>query len=285
MPIPATREAIFATDAIQPRPKRALMKFLKFVLAHTTPENEERWRSRAEEPLARFLEDEFKLDDELRTLILALTLSLDGDITVAEGLRAIELHLTSMGVFGPGFAAIYPKYGGGSEIAQVGCRACAVGGGVYMLGIGTKSTRPLQDEEDGAKHEVEISEGGIKLRTRLLIREADVVPENGPRVTRLVAVLDSPLAHLFEPVAEDTPNPGVAVIAIPPGAVKDAEGNVSTHPIHAFAHSSETGECPQGQSKHHPLHIRRPRLHDDFQKSNLSTLAERCFDVNDFCFF
>lgn len=247
-PIPATREAIFATDAIQPRPKRALMKFLKFVLAHGAPESEDKWRSRATEPLARFLEEEFKVDAELRTLILALTLSLDGEITVEQGLKAIELHLTSMGVFGPGFAAIYPKYGGGSEVAQVGCRACAVGGGVYMLGTGTNSTRQLEGQEDGAKHEVELSEGGIKLRTRVLIREANEVPENGDRVARLVAILDSPLSHLFEPVAEDTPSPGVAVIAIAPGSVKDAEGNASTHPIHAFVHSSETGECPSGQS-------------------------------------
>ncbi|KAG7145218.1 Rab proteins geranylgeranyltransferase component A like [Verticillium longisporum] len=106
------------------------MKFLRFVLDHDAPAQQEKWQSRADDPLAAFLEDEFKLDAELRTLILALTLSLDGAIEVRDGLVAIERHLTSMGMFGPGFAAVYPKWGGGSEIAQVGCRACAVGGGV-----------------------------------------------------------------------------------------------------------------------------------------------------------
>ena len=248
-PIPSTREAIFATDAIQPRPKRALMKFLKFVMDYTSPENEEKWRPRVSETLLSFMETESKLDAELRTLILSLTMSLDDTITVEQGIKAIHRHLTSMGVFGPGFAAVYPKYGGGSEVAQVGCRACAVGGGVYMLGTGTKAMRPLQGEEDGAKYEVELSEGDIKLKTRTLVREAESVPGSGSRISRLIAVVDSPLTRFFEPVAEDTPNPGVAVIAIPPGSVKDAAGIASTLPINVLAHSSETGECPAGQSK------------------------------------
>ncbi|CRK21957.1 hypothetical protein BN1708_003538 [Verticillium longisporum] len=249
-PIPSTREAIFASTAIQPRPKRALMKFLRFVLDHDAPAQQEKWQSRADDPLAAFLEDEFKLDAELRTLILALTLSLDGAIKVQDGLVAIERHLTSMGMFGPGFAAVYPKWGGGSEIAQVGCRACAVGGGVYMLGTGVKSTRPLQADEDGAQFEVALGTGDVKVKTKMLIRSDHATAAEGrdTRVARLVAVINSPLASLFEPIMEGGPNPAVAVIAMPAGSVNDSDGQPAQYPVYIFAHSSETGECPSGQS-------------------------------------
>ncbi|KAM0326182.1 hypothetical protein ACHAQA_006779 [Verticillium albo-atrum] len=250
-PIPSTREAIFASTAIQPRPKRALMKFLRFVLDHNAPAQQEKWQSRADDPLEAFLEDEFKLDTELRTLILALTLSLDGAVKVRDGLAVIERHLTSMGMFGPGFAAVYPKWGGGSEIAQVGCRACAVGGGVYMLGTGVKGTRTLEADEDGAKFEVALGTGDVKVKTKMLIRSDDnaaATAAEGTRISRLVAVIDSPLASLFEPIMEGGPNPAVAVVAMPAGTVDDSDNQPAQYPVYVFAHSSETGECPSGQS-------------------------------------
>ncbi|KAM0276028.1 hypothetical protein ACHAQH_007153 [Verticillium albo-atrum] len=247
-PIPSTREAIFASTAIQPRPKRALMKFLRFVLDHNAPAQQERWQPRADDALAAFLEDEFKLDTELRTLILSLTLSLDGAIKVRDGLVAIERHLTSMGMFGPGFAAVYPKWGGGSEIAQVGCRACAVGGGVYMLGTGVESSRALDTDEDGAKFEVALGLGDVKVKTKMLIRSDDVAAAGAIRISRLVAVIDSPLASLFEPIMEGGPNPAVAVVAMPAGSVTDRDSQPSKYPVYIFTHSSDTGECPSGQS-------------------------------------
>ncbi|KAL2753977.1 hypothetical protein ACRALDRAFT_2054083 [Sodiomyces alcalophilus JCM 7366] len=248
-PIPSTREAIFADTTIQPRLKRALVKFLKFVLEHDTESQAEKWQPRADQPLDTFLQDEFKLDVELRTLILALTLSLDGKITVRAGLKAIERHLTSMGMFGPGFAAVYPKWGGGSEIAQVGCRACAVGGGVYILGTDIKATRPLEGDSDGAKLEVELGEPDIRVRTRLLVRGRENAAESDEKISRKVATVDSPLRSLFAPTLEDAPTPAVAVIVMPVGSVKDSEDKPSSYPVFVFAHSSDTGECPPGQKE------------------------------------
>ncbi|ROT40945.1 hypothetical protein SODALDRAFT_356967 [Sodiomyces alkalinus F11] len=247
-PIPSTREAIFADTTIQPRLKRALVKFLKFVLEHDTAAQAEKWQARAKQPLDTFLQDEFKLDAELRTLILALTLSLDGRITVRAGLKVIERHLTSMGMFGPGFAAVYPKWGGGSEISQVGCRACAVGGGVYILGSDVKATRLSEEGPDGAEVEVELGEPAIRVRTRLLVRGSDSATESDEKISRQVVVVDSPLRSLFTPTLEDAPTPAVAVIVMPAGSLKDDKAEPSPYPVFVFAHSSDTGECPSGQS-------------------------------------
>ncbi|KAI8262992.1 Rab proteins geranylgeranyltransferase component A [Colletotrichum sp. SAR11_239] len=244
VPIPSTREAVFSTTAIPARAKRSLMKFLKFVFDYDSEGNRATWTPHADKPLAEFLATDFKLDAALQTYIVTLTLSLDGTISTRAGLAAIHRHLSSMGAFGPGFAAVYPKWGGLSEIAQVGCRACAVGGAVYMLGTGMKATRPLEAQEDGATFEVDLT-SDVTVKTHALVRGAEDVPSDAERVSRLTAVIDSPLSSLFQAAVEGAPTPAVAVIAMPAESVKDV---ASPYPIYVFAHSSETGECPSGQS-------------------------------------
>ncbi|KAL0937464.1 RAB proteins geranylgeranyltransferase component a [Colletotrichum truncatum] len=244
VPIPSTREAVFSTTAIPARSKRALMKFLKFVLDYDSEDHRATWTPHADKPLAEFLSTEFKLDAALQTYIVTLTLSLDGKISTAAGLAAIHRHLSSMGAFGPGFAAVYPKWGGLSEIAQVGCRACAVGGAIYMLGTGMKATRPLDDQEDGARFEVDLT-SDITVKARSLVRGTETVSSDDQRVSRLTAVVNSPLPSLFQAAVEGAPTPAVAVIAFPAESVQDV---ASPYPIYVFAHSSETGECPSGQS-------------------------------------
>ncbi|KAB5528825.1 GDP dissociation inhibitor-domain-containing protein [Coniochaeta sp. 2T2.1] len=240
--IPSTREDVFSTTAIPARAKRSLMKFLKFVLDYESETNKAIWQAQAAEPLSALLADHFKLNAELLAYVLALTLSLDGRIATQDGLASIHRHLTSMGVFGPGFAAIYPKWGGTSEIAQVACRAGAVGGGIYMLGTGIDS---VTDADELV--EVRLT-NGTPVKTKLLVRGGDErAAEETLEVSRLVAVVGSPLSSLFEVVVEGAPAPAVAVIAFPPGSVI-ANGAASEYPIYAFAHSSSTGECPNGQS-------------------------------------
>lgn len=256
--IPSTREAVFSNAEIAPRAKRALMKFLKFVLSYDAEENRPLWSSRADEPLEGFLSGEFKLDEELRTYVLTLTLSHSGKISVGEGLGVLHSHLTSMGVFGPGFAALYPKWGGASEIAQVGCRAAAVGGAVYMLGTGIKDTR--KDEASG-ELELELS-NGVTVKSHALVR-GDEAESPTETVVRLVAVVDSPLSSLFEAVVEGSPTPTVAVVAFPAGSLEGQE-----RPVYVVAHSSDTGECPSGQSKFSspslcPSHQPYTRVNDD----------------------
>jgi RAB protein geranylgeranyltransferase component A len=226
------------------------MKFLKFVLDYSSESNSEVWQPRAAEPLSAFLAEHFNLDSELRAYVLALTLSLDGRITTKDGLATIHRHLTSMGVFGPGFAAVYPKWGGASEIAQVACRAGAVGGGIYMLGTGIET---VAEPSEGSDELVEMQlTNGSPVKTKLLVRGGEErAADDSLEISRLVAIVGSPLTSLFEVVVEGAPTPTVAVIAFPPGSVK-LEGEVaSEYPIYAFAHSSSTGECPNGQSELH----------------------------------
>ncbi|KAK1656198.1 rab protein geranylgeranyltransferase component A [Colletotrichum phormii] len=245
VPIPSTREAVFSTTAIPARAKRSLMKFLKFVFDYNSEDNKGIWAPHAEKPLSEFLLSDFKLDAALQTYFVTLTLSLDGKVTTKDGLAAIHRHLSSMGAFGPGFAAVYPKWGGLYEIAQVGCRACAVGGAVYMLGTGMKATRQLDEGQDGgARFGVDLT-SDVTVKSRTLIRGTEEVASDSQRVSRLTAVINSPLSSLFEAVVEGSPTPAVAVIAFPAKSIADV---ASSFPIYVFAHSSETGECPTGQS-------------------------------------
>lgn len=225
------------------------MKFLKLVLSYEDEITQPQWQDHATRPLDQFLAEKMGLDPELRAYITTLTLSLDGKISTQDGLATIHRHLTSMGMFGPGFAAVYPKWGGGSEIAQVACRAGAVGGGVYMLGTGIKELR----SQDGTAEdliEMELTDGTV-VKTKKLVRGSETVPEGGDLIvmSRLVAVIGSPLSSLFETTMEGAPTPAVAVIALPPASVKTDDGAESQYPIYVIAHSSETGECPNGQCK------------------------------------
>lgn len=243
--IPSTREDVFSSTDLSARVKRQLMKFLKLVLSYQEEATLPQWQEYAERPLAELLSEKMGLDEGLQTYIITLTLSLDGRVSTKEGLATIHRHITSMGLFGPGFAAVYPKWGGGSEIAQVGCRAGAVGGGVYMLGTGITEIKGVGT---GDEVELELSEGSV-VKTKTLFRGPEEVPaSNGVKVSRLVAIIGSPLGSLFEPTLEGAPTPAVAVIALPPKSVKNSDGFESTYPIYAIAHSSDTGECPAGQS-------------------------------------
>lgn len=294
--IPATREDVFATTALAPREKRKLMKFLKFVIAHggsdeDADNNTAEWQSHATAPFGGFLQSEFGLDDHVRDYVLALTLSLDGaSTTVADGLFRLHRHITSMGAFGPGFAAVYPKWGGCSEIAQVACRAGAVGGAVYMLGAGIRRIEQAaaaaaegSDRREGPDESGDVETQGklvevelttdVRVKTRLVVGGVEelgttpalalpsgrlggpqpaVFSPNTQRLSRLVAVIGAPLPFLFVPPVEGAPVAGGAVMAIPAGRPVLAGGLASEHPIFAMAHSSDTGECPSGQSKSHP---------------------------------
>ncbi|EAQ89679.1 hypothetical protein CHGG_06298 [Chaetomium globosum CBS 148.51] len=239
--IPSTREEVFSTTAVSAKAKRLLMKFLKFVLDYESPPQLELWQPYTDSPLVDFLQQGFKMDADLQTYIVTLTLSLDGKISTKDGLAVIRRHLSSMGVYGPGFAAIYPKWGGLSEVAQVACRAGAVGGAVYMLGTGIEKMETIEDEVT-----LQLTSGDT-IKTRSLVR-ADENPSDQTGISRLVAVVGSRLNSLFEATLEGAPRPAVAIVAFPAGSLSTAAGKASEYPVYLSAHASETGECPVGQS-------------------------------------
>ncbi|KXJ94088.1 hypothetical protein Micbo1qcDRAFT_159064 [Microdochium bolleyi] len=216
------------------------MKFLKFVVDYDSDEQRPTWEGHASETLAQFLREQFKLDDSLQRYILALTLTLDGKITVHDGLAIIHRHLSSLGLFGPGFCAVYPKWGGGSEIAQVACRAGAVGGGIYMLDTGMEISQ--KDTAPEGKISLTLS-NGTTVQTASLITAQDDAAESALKIRRLVAVVNTTFANLFEVVVEGAPTPAMVVVSL--SGATDSASNI---PIYAFVHSSDTGECPKGQS-------------------------------------
>ncbi|KID59773.1 rab proteins geranylgeranyltransferase component A, partial [Metarhizium hybridum] len=243
--IPSTREDVFSNTTIPARAKRSLMKFLKFVLDYDTESQAELWKPSESEPLAEFLEREFKLDGDLQSYVVTLTLSADGKISVGDGLAAIHRHLTSMGMFGAGFAAVYPKWGGLSEVAQVGCRAGAVGGAVYMLGTGISEVQRM--DSDGETN-VQISlANGVVVKSKTLVQSTKETSTDSVLLSRLIAVVNSPVSSMLQVVVEGAPTPCAAVVAFPVGSISTDDGTASGFPIYALVHSSDTGECPAGQ--------------------------------------
>ncbi|KAI1449128.1 GDP dissociation inhibitor-domain-containing protein [Annulohypoxylon stygium] len=232
--IPSSREDVFSTQAIPAKSKRLLMKFLKFVIDYDSEEQKPVWQGREQMLLSEFLVTEFKLDENLRKYILALTLTLDGRVTVADGLATINRHLSSTGLFGPGFCAVYPKWGGSSEIAQVACRAGAVGGGIYML-----DTKAEVNNDSDEEITLKLSNDMSVRTTKLITLQTETAPDS-PAINRRIAVVNSPLQVLFGVVVEGAPTPAVAVVVIPADIF-------APNPIHVLVHSSETGECPAGQ--------------------------------------
>lgn len=144
--VPNGREDIFADPSLTLKMKGQLMKFLRFVAAFE--EKPETWQPHRDTPFAKFLSEQFGLPAVDTLMALCLSLEVPEKTTTEFALPRIARHLRSIGVFGPGFGAVIPKWGGLSEVVQVACRACAVTGGTYVLGQGISSIEPAQSEED-----------------------------------------------------------------------------------------------------------------------------------------
>ncbi|KAH0382719.1 hypothetical protein KCU92_g5981, partial [Aureobasidium melanogenum] len=144
--VPNGREDIFADPSLTLKMKGQLMKFLRFVAAFE--EKPETWQPHRDTPFVDFLSEQFGLPAVDTLLALCLSLETPEKTTTEFALPRIARHLRSIGVFGPGFGAVIPKWGGLSEVVQVACRACAVGGGIYVLGQGISSIEPAQSEDD-----------------------------------------------------------------------------------------------------------------------------------------
>lgn len=144
--VPNGREDIFADPSLTLKMKGQLMKFLRFVAAFE--EKPETWQPHRDIPFASFLSEQFGLPAVDSLMALCLSLEVPEKTTTEFALPRIARHLRSIGVFGPGFGAVIPKWGGLSEVVQVACRACAVTGGIYVLGRGISSIEPAQSEED-----------------------------------------------------------------------------------------------------------------------------------------
>jgi RAB protein geranylgeranyltransferase component A len=270
--VPNGREDVFQDQVLDFKAKRALMKFLRFIGEYE--EQGELWEKHRSKAFSSFLSEQFKVPVPLQAPLLALTLSPTAgeETTVQFALPRIARHLRSIGVFGAGFGAVIPKWGGMSEIAQVACRASAVGGGVYVLGKGVSGIQPA--EADGGGRTTVHLKDGESVTTKWLVEEGSKGPSMPSRLSRSITIISSPLTPLFPPLAEDAPSPASAVVVFPSGALSrvDAESDSQSPPVHIFVHSSDTEECPKGQSEYPHAIVPRHFLMNNLMNTYLHCL-------------
>lgn len=246
--IPSNREDVFADQTLTMRDKRKLMGLLRYVLNEQEEEHED-------VVLSDKLRNDFKLSGALESAVLALALlsTTAADTKFNYTAARLRRHLHSMGYFGPGLAAVMAKYGGNSEIAQVGCRACAVGGGVYLLGHQVVDIQPSPDE---GFSQVTLS-NGVTVRARYVVastrdltfqtlNKISIQPPQTQSIVRSVTIISHPLKRLFVPVSESATIPAVVAVMVD-------GGQTDLPPVYLQVHSEDTAECPKNQCKLSPL--------------------------------
>ena len=257
--IPGGREDVFADETIDRQFKRSLMKFLRLAVDVDAQEAIlQKWGTRSFDD---FLSCEYRLSTQLRSALHALTLSLKpiDQTTTSYALPRITRHLTSIGVFGPGFGSVVPKWGGVAEIAQVACRALAVGGGVYVLNKGIQDVVRETDKNSADEGLAFKLDGGETITTKWFASDVEnfplsSLPQKGlgmPEIARSITILSSTLSELFPLPMDGAPPPAVAVVAFPALRLPDEERSAHQNPVPVYLmiHSSDTGECPPNQCK------------------------------------
>jgi len=270
--VPSGREDIFAAEELDMKTKRALMKFLRFIGDFENQGN--MWEEHRQAPFSTILSEQFKVPVTLHAPLLALTLSpLGPDLTTTEfALPRVAIHLRSIGMFGPGFGAVIPRWGGLSEICQVACRAGAVGGAVYVLGNGLEGLLSDEHQPTGASTKrvedsdyVEVAlKGNGTVKARMVVGSSDDLEplkllrhESTERklgshepqsFCRSITIVSAPLVELLPPLAEGATSPAGAVVFFPSGSLTGAGDGSTLPPVYVFVHSGDTGECPTNQS-------------------------------------
>ncbi len=259
--IPSTREDVFMDDTLATRDKRSLMKFLRTVImdpvldAEPGPENS----------VPSALTTVSAMPPSLAQPLLALSMSYDspGTVRTKSVISRMKRHIQSIGMFGPGFGAVMPKYGGGAEIAQVSCRASAVGGAVYVLGRCLENVDEPNAQPAEEVVSLELSDGEeIKARfvvgcaedfpTEYTERAAGKMNMDLVKTVRSISIVSSPLEHLFPSTGESGPVPAGAIVVYETHHDQTTWGDdslVKCGPVYMIIHSSESGECPPGQCK------------------------------------
>lgn len=244
--VPNGREDVFQDHDLDFKAKRALMKFLRFIGEYE--EQTDVWEAHRQQSFPAFLSEQFKVPPILQGPLLALALSQSPSqhTTTEYALPRIARHLRSIGVFGPGFGAVIPKWGGLAEISQVSCRACAVGGGVYVLGKGPSSPGEETFETTESQTKLRLKDGELVTAKWVVGGSTLNTPEE--IYCRSTTVVSSSLTPLFPPIADEAPPPASAVVVFPSGSLSVKSASEELPPVHIYVHSSDTSECPAGQS-------------------------------------
>ena len=259
--IPGGREDVFGDRSIDLRSTRSLVKFLKLA-AESEAHGPflEQWGLL---PFSQVLASEFKIPPELQSSIMALTLSpnLPSRTTTSFAITRIHRHLTSIGMFGPGFGSVIPKWGGLAEICQVSCRAGAVGGGVYVLKNGVENITVQEDQDENKSPPLKVLLGSEEVKAYWvagtkndLPQRSQELPNNQVEVSRSITIVASPLQSIFPLPTEGAPAPAGAVVVFPAGSINAIPNDSNEDPpVYFVVHSADTGECPNGQCKLLPV--------------------------------
>ncbi|KKA18740.1 Rab geranylgeranyl transferase escort protein, partial [Rasamsonia emersonii CBS 393.64] len=230
--VPSSREDIFADDSISVKAKRMLIKFLRNI-SQTLQEGGDDVSSEEDLdlPFSEYLTSKFQVPSELHDPLLSLSLSQSSpqQTSARFAVPRIKRHLGSVGAFGPGFGSVLTKWGGGSEIGQVGCRALAVGGGVYVLDRGIQSVELPNDSSQEETLLLKLSDGE-SIRSKFVVGSQWDLPAEaeGPRpanakVARCIAIVSSPLRRLFPATAEGGHIPAGTVVVFPGKELSDGQ--------------------------------------------------------------
>ncbi|ODV91880.1 hypothetical protein CANCADRAFT_30183 [Tortispora caseinolytica NRRL Y-17796] len=224
----STKEDIFTDQSITVQTKRALLKFMRFVLNYQSESSLPIWTDFKNRPIAEFLQAKFKIDP-IYSNELVYTLGLCPALATptSVGLHRIKKYLTSMGVFGS-FPAMFSLHGGPGEIAQGFCRSGAVGGAVYRLHSDVSSVDPDTQSivlDDGTN---------IKYREKLVIPSQQ---QGSREVRRLVAIVSNDCKPWFGE------GESAAVVVFPPGTL---EGNETA--VQCLIFGAESQQCQSGQA-------------------------------------
>ncbi|KAJ3260084.1 hypothetical protein HK103_001160 [Boothiomyces macroporosus] len=134
--VPYSKEDIFSNKEISLIEKRKMMKLLTTALEYGATGEDGITPDLTNDEAVSFLDylKSLGLKQELITIAysaIALN-STNEPLSKKHGLKRMQIHLKSIGIFGPG-AFLASLYGTSSELVQAFCRYCAVHGGNYIL--------------------------------------------------------------------------------------------------------------------------------------------------------
>ncbi|EGX53971.1 hypothetical protein AOL_s00004g630 [Orbilia oligospora ATCC 24927] len=264
--VPNTREDIFNDKTLDPRTKRVVVRALKSMVG-SEGVNLGTAATSSGLSLQQYLEQpSFRLPSSIIVAFTSLTLlhNLPSELPLGEAEERIKKHFDSLGRFGAGFSAVISRYASGSELVQVLCRAAAVtGNAIYVLENGIVDIQepgsvsppiqalPNESTEQGIR--LSLKSGDV-VRTRHVVGTASNLPITAPAdqissestgYWMSIYVVSSPLKQIFQ--TDEPPPAAGAIIYVPAGSI-EVNGYSNTNPMYVVVHSSDTGECPDGQS-------------------------------------